>query len=240
MTTKKSKPHNNSAINKNQAESHQRLSYEITDEPMFDNNNYRNLPESIQDELDNIHAQLTPAKLSAKNSTTISRLEELVKQYPDVPVISNYLAAAYSTINSPKFDTCVQENYQKHPDYLFARIHYADQCLERDELDKIKEIFKEGFDLKLLYPQRTRFHLSEFIGFGTFLCRYFMETGEQERAEMILHALEEIAPDHPAVKQASFTVESNTLMNLLQKMVSTKPNPRKRAAAKKKSSNFKA
>lgn len=240
MTMKKSKPRNNSVIDKNQAEPHQRLSYEITDEPMFDNNNYLKLPQSIQDELDNIHAQLTPAKLSAKNSPTISRLEELVKQYPDVPVISNYLAAAYSTINSPKFDTCVQENYQKHPDYLFARIHYADQCLEHNEMEKIKEIFKEGFDLKLLYPQRTRFHLSEFVGFGTFLCRYYVETGEQERAEMILQALKQIAPDHPAVEQASFTVEGNNLLSLIQKLASAKPKSRKQATAKKKSSIFKA
>lgn len=57
---------------------------------------------------------------------------------------------------------------------------------------------------------------------------------------MILEALEQIAPDHPAVEQAASTVEGNSLLSLIQKLAAAKPKPRKRAAAKKKSSIFKA
>lgn len=237
MATKKSKSNNKSSVTPINEE-RKLLSYEITDEPTVNNNGYRLLPESIQNELDNIHGQLTSQKLSAKKkSALVLRLEELEVLYPSVPVISNYLVIAYSMTNSSKVNACIQDNYRKHPGYLFARIQYAEQCLKNNELEKIKEIFKEGFDLKLLYPERELFHVSEFVGLGSFLCRYFVEIGEQEKAEMILQALEKIAPDHPAVEQAAIAVEENLLVSMLKQFASGQQNKRN---SKKNSSSFKA
>ena len=115
------------------------VSYEISEEPMIDKV-YHSLPQAIQDELDDIYAQIQ-SPLYKDSDHIISRLEEWVDQYSHVPQISNFLAAAYNLTGSNKFDACVEENYRKHPAYLFARIHYADQCMDKNELEKIPEIF---------------------------------------------------------------------------------------------------
>ena len=52
---------------------------------------------------------------------------------------------------------------KRFPDYLFGRLAYARDCLERGDLDKVSEIFEGKFDLKLLYPDRERFHVSEVL-----------------------------------------------------------------------------
>ena len=190
------------------------LSYEITYEPMIDEV-YHSLPQAIQDELEDIHAKIHG--LPSKDSENIvSRLEELVEQYPQVPQIFNYLAAAYNLTGSNKFDTCVEENYKKHPDYVFARVHYAGQCLDKNEPEKIPEIFKEGYELKLLYPHRNCFHITEFIAFNAFMCRYYDTIGKRDAAEVVLKSLEKIAPEHPMTKQARYCMEKSLLEKLFE------------------------
>lgn len=215
IARKKPKPRKQLLVNDNNAE-YKLLSYEISDEPIIDRD-FRRLPRSIQDELENIYQQLNRLTFGKDTHLAISRLEELVEQYPHIPNISNYLAAAYFVTHSNKFEVCVQENYRKHPDYLFARIHYAEQCLKNNEAEKINEIFKEGLDLKLLYPQRNRFHVSEYIGFSTLMCRYYVMIAEQQAAELILQSLEKIAPGHPAIRKARRIVRGTFLTRIINK-----------------------
>jgi hypothetical protein len=192
------------------------VSYEITEEPMIDEV-YESLPETIQDELKDIHGKIH-GPIHKDSDRIVSRLEELVKQYPHVPQISNYLAAAYNLTGSNKFEQCVEDNYKKHPDYLFARVHYAGQCMDNNDLEKIPEIFKVGYDLKVLYPHRNRFHISEFIAFNALMCRYFDSTGKRHAAEVMLKSLEKIAPEHPATKQAKRCMQGSLLDKLLTKI----------------------
>ena len=190
------------------------LSYEITEEPMIDEV-YHSLPQAIQDELGDIHAKIHHP-LNKDSECIVSRLEELVTQYPYVPQISNYLAAAYDLMGNNKFDACVEENYRKHPNYLFARVLYAGQCLDNNEPEKIPEIFKEGGDLKVLYPHRSRFHITEFIAFNAFMFRYYYKIGKRQAAEVMLKSLEEIAPEHPLTKQARKCMEKSLLERLFE------------------------
>lgn len=192
------------------------LSYEITEEPIIDKV-YQRLPQAIKDELGDIHAKIQ-RPLNKDSDRITSRLEELVQQYPHIPQISNYLAAVYKLTDSNKLDACVEENYKKHPDYLFARVHYAGQCMDNNDLEKIPEIFKEGYELKLLYPHRNRFHISEFIAFNAVMCRYYDITGERQAAEVVLKALEKIAPQHPVTIQARRCMKETLLEKLHKKL----------------------
>jgi hypothetical protein len=176
---------------------------------------YHSLPQAIQDELGDIHAKIQHL-LNKDGECIVSRLEELVEQCPQVPQISNYLAAAYNLMGNNKFDACVEENYRKHPDYLFARVHYAGQCLDNNESEKIPAIFKEGGDLKVLYPHRNRFHITEFIAFNVFMCRYYDTIGKRDAAEVMLKSLEKIAPEHPMTKQARYCMEKSLLERLFE------------------------
>ena len=63
-------------------------------------------------------------------------------------------------------------------------------------------IFAHTFDLKQLYPHRTRFHISEFTGFAWAMCRYFCAIGERETAALYYQMLKHVALRHPITKHA--------------------------------------
>jgi hypothetical protein len=88
-----------------------------------------------------------------------------------------------------------EENYRNNPDYLFAKINYAQFCLHVGDFDKIPEIFDGKYDLKLLYPRRKQFHVSEFAGFMAVMCAYLSVTGYKETARLFYDSLLAVAPD---------------------------------------------
>jgi hypothetical protein len=101
-----------------------------------------------------------------------------------------------------KAEACVLEAYRRHPTYLFAKVNYANVCLQKGEISKIPEIFDHKLDLKLLYPRRTRFHVSEFTGFAGVMCRYYGAIGEWDAAVIYYQILKQLAPKHPITKHA--------------------------------------
>lgn len=170
-----------------QAEGKLRLtSYEIIYEPIKDTK----LPRAINARLEDLHdmAFTDPRK-------AIEQLLALKENYPNVPVLYNFLAAAYSRVGNLKaMREMIVENYQRNPDYLFARINYAQISIQDGNIDQIPVIFDNKFDLELLYPNRNRFHVTEFAGFTAIICAYFSLTGKHDRAEMLFKALQKGAP----------------------------------------------
>ena len=201
----------------------QTVGYEITSEPLV-NSAFQSLPTATQKELNDIFEKVQNPFYRDK-AGMISRLEDLVLQYPRVPQISNYLAASYQMTRNKKAKARVEENYKQHPDYLFARIDYARLCLERGDLAKVKEIFKEGFDLKLIYPQRRRFHVTEFVAFNFIICIYHRLSGDWESAKLVTQLLEEVAPEHPVTAQVKRMTKDSLLNRLRYKFYSLKNKP---------------
>lgn len=198
----------------------QTVGYEITSEPLVDSA-FQSLPRATQKELNDIFEKVQNPFYRDK-AGIISRLEDLVMQYPRVPQISNYLAASYQMTRNKKAKPRVEENYKQHPDYLFARIDYARLCLERGDLAKVKEIFKEGFDLKLIYPQRRRFHVTEFVAFSFIICIYHRLSGDWESAKLVAQLLENVAPEHPVTAQVKRMTKDSLLNRLRYKFYSLK------------------
>jgi tetratricopeptide (TPR) repeat protein len=171
--------------------------YDITDEPL-ENRHIKRLPSQVQARLDDLYelAQRDPIQ-------AIPELEHLVTTYPQVPTFLNYLSIAYLAAGDHKKATaCVRDAYRRHPQYLFAKVNYANLCLQQGEIGKIPGIFAHTFDLKQLYPQRTRFHVSECTGFAGVMCRYFCTIGERETAALYYQMLKHVAPRHPMTKHA--------------------------------------
>jgi tetratricopeptide (TPR) repeat protein len=171
--------------------------YEITDEPL-ENRDIKKLPSQVQARIDDLYelAQHDPTQ-------AIPELERLVTIYPHIPTFSNYLSLAYLAAGDlEKTEACVREAYRRHPQYLFAKVNYANLCLQQREIGKIPGIFAHTFDLKQLYPQRTRFHISEFTGFAGVMCRYCCAIGERETAVLYYRMLKHVAPRHPMTKHA--------------------------------------
>ena len=171
--------------------------YEITDEPL-ENRHIKRLPSQVQARIDDLYelAQHDPTQ-------AIPELERLIATYPHVPTFSNYLSIAYLAAgDQEKATACVREAYRRHPHYLFAKVNYANLCLQHRESGKIPGIFDQTFDLKQLYPHRKRFHVSEFTGFAWVMCRYFCAIGERETAALYYQMLKQVAPRHLVTKHA--------------------------------------
>ena len=102
-------------------------------------------------------------------------------------------------------------------------MNYAEICLAKGEYEKIGEIFEHKYDLKLLYPRRKRFHISEVANFMGLIGVYFYETGEREAAEKYYEILEQIAPDYPMAKRLRRKLFPNQLQRLWQRLVGQSP-----------------
>jgi tetratricopeptide (TPR) repeat protein len=175
--------------------------YEITDEPL-EHRSLKHLPAQVRDTLDDLHD-----KAQRQPTEAIPELERLVARYPQVPMLSNYLSVAYMQAGDiEQAEACVLDAYRRHPTYLFAKVNYANVCLQKGEITKSPGIFDHKLDLKQLYPHRKRFHVSEFTGFAGLMCRYYSAIGEQDAAAIYYRILKQLAPRHPLTKHAKRTL----------------------------------
>ncbi len=165
------------------------VGYEITSDPIEDKE-FKRLPSQVKNRIKELHdmALSTPKE-------AVTEIKALIKKYPNIPMLYNYLNAAYTKLgNIEEREAIVMECYQKFPDYLFGRLNYAQLCMQRGEIEKIPEIFDDKFDLTLLYPHRKRFHISEFVNFSGVIGVYYAATGELDIAKMHYKAIKKIAP----------------------------------------------
>src|SRR5919199_2934593 len=171
--------------------------YDITDEPL-ENRHIKQLPVQVQARMNDLYelAQRDPRQ-------AIPELERLVTTYPHIPTFFNHLSIAYLAAGDQEHATAlVWEAYRRHPQYLFAKVNYANLCLQQGEIEKVPGIFDHAFDLKQLYPHRKRFHVSEFTGFAGVMCQYFCAIGELNTATLYYQMLKQVAPHHPMTKHA--------------------------------------
>lgn len=170
--------------------------YEITFEPILDRA-YKRLPNEVKEAINRLHDESQRRPLEA-----IPELLDLIEKYPDVPILYNYLSIAYSRSGQrEKSEVVVRENYRRNSDYLFARLNYVEVCLARGDYEEAAEILDHKFDLKLLYPNRKRFHISEVVSFMGLVGMYFVEIGERDKAEKYYDVLQQIGRRYPVTKQ---------------------------------------
>jgi len=189
------------------------VEYEITSEPIEDPR-YIRLPGQVKDTIERLHHEVQRHPHRA-----VPELVALVKKYPHLPMLYNYLSVAYSrTGRREKAEEVVRENYQLNPDYLFARLNYAELCRTQGDYERIAEIFEHKFDLQLLYPNRKQFHISEVANFMGLMGVYFLETGEREGADRYYEALKKIAPSYPMTKLLRRKLHPGFLRRMLRRM----------------------
>jgi tetratricopeptide (TPR) repeat protein len=189
------------------------VKYEITSEPIQDRR-YKSLSGKVKDAIERLHheSQRHPHR-------AIAELVDLIKKYPNLPMLYNYLSVAYSQAGQrEKAEKAIRDNYRRNPDYLFARLNYAELCRAQGDYEQIAEIFEHKFDLKLLYPNRKRFHISEVANFMGLMGICFWETGEREVAERYYEILKEIAPSYPMTKMLRRKLHPSFLGRLLSRM----------------------
>lgn len=188
-------------------------SYEITDEPIRDRE-YRRLPAHVKEALERLHRE---SEIRPRNA--IPELQALIERYPQVPQFYNYLTIAYSGIGAlDKAEAVTRANIRANPDYLFARLNYAELCLMKKDYAKIPEIFDHKFDLKLLYPKRNRFHITEVANFMGLIGLYFLAIGERGLAEKYNAALQEAAPHFPMAQKLRRALTPSVFVRLWKRL----------------------
>lgn len=149
------------------------------------------MPREVKENVERLHDEALQNPQKA-----IPELLALIKKYPKISLLYNYLTVAYNQSGQrKKAKSTILEAYRRYPNYLFARINYATLCLSEGNPEKVAKIFEHKYDLKALYPNRKRFHITEVAGFMGVIGLYFLAIGERETAEKYDEILQEIAPD---------------------------------------------
>lgn len=186
------------------------LGCKISMEPMPDSLSQK-LP---QKDLKKYISLLETAQLNPHG--VFEEIKELQQKYPNLPELLNLLT--YVTIRKrdlKKADELIVENYEKNPNYLYARINYADLALRKKQWKKIPEIFS-SFNLKDLYPEKQVFHYTEFRGFMVTLGFYHHAMNKKNEARECLDHAKKVDPDHPSVQLLEKKLKPNLLQRLLR------------------------
>jgi tetratricopeptide (TPR) repeat protein len=126
--------------------------------------------------------------------TAVAELRDWISREPS-PIFFNWLGAALTELgDEAAADENARENYRRNPDYLFARVNYAELCLASGDLSGVREALGETLDIRRLLGGRKRNHVSEAAGFFYVSALYRIETGDREAAERLYELLEGLAP----------------------------------------------
>jgi hypothetical protein len=150
-------------------------------------------PKEQQSFLDLLHwAQIEPQKAYEKALA-------LEGSFSKNPLFDNLLTFLHlQNKQEKKAESLIQKSYQNYPDYFFAKLNYADQCLRKKKIEEIPFIFP-CFDLHVLFPDKKKFHVSEFRGFMLFLSRYSLFLKDKESARRYYKNAYLADPSHPSL-----------------------------------------
>jgi tetratricopeptide (TPR) repeat protein len=157
------------------------------------------------------HSQLSPeiretlpelhALVRDDPRTAVTELRARIAREP-LPLFFNWLSGAYSALGDERgVEDTVRENYRRNPQYLFARVNYAELCLRDGDLDGALEALGEGLDIRALLGGRKRMHVSELTAYFYAVGLYHIKAGDLAAAENIYGILKEAAPDEPPTKE---------------------------------------
>jgi len=204
------------------------VEYEIFDGPI--EGSVEPLPDEIAQRYDQLYHLSQEEPLQA-----IGQLEPLIARYPGIAVLKNWLHVSYASVGrTADADALIERSYLEHPDYLFARLNYAHLLLKRNESDRVQEVLK-AFDLKLLYPDRSKFHISEAIGLWSVATEWCAKRGDLAGAQRMLSMIMEVDPENPSIDR----LKNLVLISVLQKASERLKTTRGRSAMRKSSSKSK-
>lgn len=199
----------------NMPETVELTSIEITTEPLEDKKQDLNgLSPEVRDQLYELSylAQKKPQK-------AVERINDILTHHRKHPVLLNYLASAYSGAGKKReSEETAKENYQLFTNYFFAKINYAQTCLEKGQPEKIPAIFDFKLDIKSLYPHRNKFHVNEVIPFLHIMALYHYQIGKKIQAKHYYSMMKKLDKKHLLTRNARKVIHPSLLKTILQKL----------------------
>lgn len=149
-------------------------------------------------------------------SDALEPLKTFAENHPGTPIVFNLLAYCHIQLkNLKETEAIIQTTYSQFPDYLFAKVNYADLLLRKKRSDEILQVFNGMLDLSLLDPKRDTFHFSEVRGFMAVLGHYYHQTRCRSKALEAFRIAVQADPTHPSLQVLEKTLFHNPLLRLL-------------------------
>ena len=118
-----------------------------------------------------------------------------------------------------KANSIILKSYKKHPDYLFARINYALYWIQKGYPHKVPEIFDHKLELQMLYPNRRKFHITEFLNFNGLMALYYNAIGERGIAIRYYQMIKQVDPNYDIVQVVKKALYPSLKVRLLRKLL---------------------
>lgn len=148
------------------------------------------LSKETRDALPRLHALVLDDPRAA-----VAELRAWIEREP-LPMFFNWLSVAYGALGDTEgVRYTVRENYRRNPQYLFARLNYAELCLRDGDLEGAREALGPELDIRRFLGGRRRIHVSEVAGYFYTVALYHLKAGDRAAAEKIYEMLEEVAPE---------------------------------------------
>lgn len=188
-------------------EGYEAFSYQITNEPI---SSYG--PEKAE-LFEKLHYEAQKGKRGV-----IKRLQKYISKYPKDAVLKNYLFIAYKMKGMDvEAQRILQKTIDQHPDYLFGKTNLAGEYVMNEEFEKVPEILGKAMEIKMLYPDREVFHISEVMSFNRIAFMYFIKINEFDQAEERLDLMKKIEPDE-SYEQFDKTLSVGRLVESMRSM----------------------
>jgi len=134
----------------------------------------------------------------------VPEIEAALVEYPALPELRNFMYTALQKMGeSERAYEAIEETVRAFPEYLFARIAYAEYLIFFERLEEIPRLFQSRFELELLYPLRDVFHISEVISFYYIMGRYYFLIGKYSKFEFCSDLLNELEEDDQRARHLS-------------------------------------
>lgn len=164
----------------------QQLGYKVTWDAVDDG--------TVPPELQSQFQELLEAVRTRPDRRLVEQLQQLVRQYPDVPTLKNYLMLAYvQTGQKSRANELLEQTIQQHPRYLLGLANKAHQLLTKEDTAGVESLFGGPLtDISLFYPERTEFHVSEVANFTHVAFGYYLAKNDPDAAENRLRLLRDL------------------------------------------------
>lgn len=168
----------------------------------------------------------------------IAQLTGMLKEHPNAPRLLNYLSSVHNFLGDDvKARKFAELNYRHNPTYLFAKLNVAEYLLREWDLDGVRRVMNDRWDVTFHEPGRSRFHITEVMGVLGIAGRYFAGVGELEVARRYLDMIRDIDSLSPAAAAVQHWISHATLSQNLKIQQSQPRGSRQKARVNERKKN---
>ena len=167
--------------------------FQWTDEPV-EEENFAKLSVAEKKKINKIFQ-----RIQTEPTKQIPLLLQLKKKHPNLPMLYNYLGAAYkSSQQYDKYKEIIHETVKLFPDYLFGKVTLADYYFDRNNHKEVRKIFNNKLEIHHHFPaSRMIYHISEVRSFYAIIGTLHARSGNMSRAIFCYLLIQRIDPNHP-------------------------------------------